>query len=42
MNRRVQGKAVLVTGQAPAARNEKNETEGETTVRLSAREKGRS
>jgi NADPH2:quinone reductase len=34
---------VLVTGQAPAAGNEnKNETEGETTVRLSARERDRS
>lgn len=46
-NRRVQGKAVLVTGGAPENRNENvnenvNGTKGETTVRLSARERGKS
>src|SRR4051812_44772660 len=36
MNRRVQGKAVLVTGEAPETKKEdKNATAGETTVRLS-------
>jgi NADPH:quinone reductase len=39
MNRKVRGKAVLVTGPAPEA---KDAAEGETTVRLSARPKGSS
>jgi NADPH:quinone reductase len=39
MNRRVQGKAVLLTGQAPS---DASATAGEATVRLSAREKGSS
>jgi NADPH:quinone reductase len=39
MNRKVRGKAVLVTGPAPEV---KDAAEGETTVRLSARPKGSS